>query len=48
MKDFHINIDKLIHLKDTENVKVLVDEEEFHFMEVTGVFDTKDDKFQYF
>jgi hypothetical protein len=48
MKDFHINVDKLVHLKDTENFKVLVDEKEFHFVEGTGVFDTIDDKFHYF
>ena len=44
MKNFHININQLVHLENWEDIKVLVDEKDLHLMEHAGVSDTEDNE----
>ena len=45
MENLHVDINQLIHLEDTEDIEVLMNEEQLHFVDAARVSDTVDDQF---
>lgn len=48
MKNLHIDINQLIHLEDTENIEVFVNEKDLKLMVHISISNTVDNEFHYF